>query len=426
MLIPLRRRNFALLWLGTLISLVGDGIFVVALAWQALDLDNDPTSLALVGLAWTLPQVVVLLLSGYVVDRFDRRRVLLFSDAARGAIVAAMGTLIVSDAMTLESLYVLVALYGLAEAFYLPAFGAIVPDLVDVDDLVHANALDQFIRPGMLQVVGPIVAGALIAAADPGVAFLADAVTFAVSAAAILAMDRRQIKVPTRDEPPGRPLAEIAEGLRYVRRQRWLLVTLLTAAVAYLAFYGPFQVLVPFLIRNELDAGAGALGLVLGAGGVGALAGAVLVSHRGMPRRTISFMFGAWAVALACLAGFGVSAAVWQAAVASFVLNALLTSAIVVFTTLKHVLVPQGLMGRVSGVEWLVVSGLLPVSFALTGPIAAAAGTRETLIGAGVAAALTVLLFMQARGLRDVERDPRVVSLARREPAPGAAVSADG
>ncbi|MBA2311962.1 MAG: MFS transporter, partial [Actinobacteria bacterium] len=135
---PLKIRDFALLWSGMTVSLLGDGIYIVALAWQVYELSNVPTALSIVGVAWTAPMVLFLLLGGVMSDRVDRRKVLILSDTIRGIAVAAIGVLSITGTIQLWHMFVLVAVYGVGDAFFGPAFGAIVPDLVPRNMLLEA------------------------------------------------------------------------------------------------------------------------------------------------------------------------------------------------------------------------------------------------------------------------------------------------
>src|SRR5262249_38540861 len=214
MLAPLKLRDFRLLWMGMTISLLGDGVFLVAIAWQVYLLTNAPTALAVVGLAMTLPQILFLLLGGVVSDRIDRRRVMLWADVVRGLAIATMGVLSVTGAVELWHLMALSALYGAGTAFFGPAFDAIVPDIVPPELLGEANSLDQFVRPAALRLLGPAAGGALIAAVGVGWAFVLDGASFAVSVATLLAMRPRPIERAEGDESAAR---EIREGFSYVR-----------------------------------------------------------------------------------------------------------------------------------------------------------------------------------------------------------------
>src|SRR3954469_3752597 len=196
-LAPLRHREFRLLWTGMSTSLIGNGILLVALAWQVYDLSGVPAAMSVVGVALSLPQVATLLIGGVVSDRFDPRRVMLVSDLVRCAVMATLAALSLSGVVRLWEIVVLTAVYGAAAGFFGPAFDALVPRLVAEPDLVAANALDQFIRPVGIQIFGPMLGGAVIGIAGTGWAFAADAATFAVSAACLLAMRSSAVKTPS-------------------------------------------------------------------------------------------------------------------------------------------------------------------------------------------------------------------------------------
>ena len=161
---PLRAsRDFRVLWAGMTVSLIGDGIFLIAIAWTAFKLWNAPAALSVIGIAMTVPTIVCLLAGGAVSDRFDRRLVLVASDLARAAAVALLAGLAMADSLTFPLLAVLAAAYSAAGAFFTPAFEAIVPSVVAEDDLAAANSLDQFVRPLALRLVGPALGGLVVA-----------------------------------------------------------------------------------------------------------------------------------------------------------------------------------------------------------------------------------------------------------------------
>src|SRR3954453_8817143 len=158
----LRDREFRLLWTGMSTSLIGNGILLVALAWQVYELSGVPAAMSAVGVALSLPQVVTLLIGGVVSDRFDPRRVMLVADLVRCARMATLAALSISGVVRLWEIVVLTTVYGGATGFFGPAFDALVPRLVAEPDLVAANALDQFIRPVGLQILGPMLGGGAI------------------------------------------------------------------------------------------------------------------------------------------------------------------------------------------------------------------------------------------------------------------------
>jgi MFS family permease len=399
LLAPLRHRDFAVLWLGMAVSLVGDGIFFVAVAWESYSLWNAPAALSIVGIGMTVPTVAFLLVGGVVSDRFDRRLVMVWADSLRAVAVATLAALVLMHELHFWQLVALVALYGIGTAFFTPAFEAIVPELVPSADLPAANSLDQLIRPIALRLLGPILGGVLIALGT-GIAFALDAGSFAASLIAVLALRR----VPRlRPEVEVSTVSALKEGLQFVRRRVWLWGTLLSAAITYLVFLGPAEVLLPFVVKNDLHGSAGTLGLVLAAGGVGAVGGAAFMGHRGHPRRDVTVMYLTWTVATFAIAGYGLATAAWQLMAACLVFNALEAAGTIVWATIKQRHVPASMLGRVSSLDWLISIGLLPISFALTAPVAGAIGARTTLIGAAIVGGVVTFGALLLPGMRNIE-----------------------
>jgi MFS family permease len=399
LLSPLRFRNFAVLWAGMTVSLLGDGIFLIAVAWESFVLWNAPTALAIVSIGMTIPTIAFLLFGGVVSDRYDRRVVMGCADGLRALAVGAIALLVFSGQLQFWELVALVALYGVGTAFFTPAFEAIVPDLLPDDELPSANALDQFVRPIALRLVGPVVGGALVAV-SAGLAFAIDALSFVATLVAVLAI-RPRPHARVGDHPSA--AAALQEGFQFVRSRTWLWGTLGSAALAYLVFLGPAEVLLPFVVKNELHASAGTLGLVLAAGGVGAVGAAAFMGRHGHPKRDVTVMYVTWTLATLAVAGYGIATAAWQLMVACLAFNALEAAGTIVWATIKQRHVPGALLGRVSSLDWLVSIALLPLSFALTGPVAAEIGARATLVGAAVIGAAVTLAAYFLPGMRDIE-----------------------
>jgi MFS family permease len=400
LLAPLRHRDFRLLWSGMCVSLLGDGIFLVAMAWQVYALSNAPTALALVGITMTVPTIALLLLGGVLSDRFDRRRIMVAADVVRGLAVGLLALLSLTGALELWHIAALAAVYGGGTAFFSPSFDALVPEVLPAEDLAQANALDQFVRPIALRLAGPALGGVLIEVLGAGTAFALDAASFVVSAAALLAM-APGARAPAAEA--GTVTGDIAAGLRYIRSHVWLWATFASAAIAYLLFMGPAEVLLPFVVKNDLHGSAADLGIVFAAGGIGSVGCALLVGQRGLPRRDITFMYVAWTLATLAVAGYGLATAVWQLMLASLAFNALETAGTIVWATAKQRHVPAALLGRVSSLDWLISIGLLPLSFALTGPVSAAIGARTTLIAAGLLGGVVTFAALLLPGMRAVE-----------------------
>jgi MFS family permease len=405
LLTPLRQRDFALLWGGMTVSLLGDGIYFVAIAWQVYALSNAPTALSVVGVAWTLPTVIFLLVGGAISDRRERRRLLLVANLVEAGAIGLIGVLSVTGALELWMLFVLVAIYGAAEAFFIPAFDAIVPTLIAPEHFTAASALDQFVRPLTAQLLGPALGGVLLAVTRPGVAFLVDAGTFVISIALIVSMRRTAAaRTSVAAKSLRATLGEIADGFRFVRANPWLWATLLGASLSLLAFFGPSQVLLPYLVKNRLHSGGGLFGVVRAAGGVGAVASALAIARAGLPRRRVTFMFVAWSTQSLLLVAYALATGAWTFVLISLLSGAFGAGANVVWGSLMMTLVPDGLRGRVSSFDWMVSIGLIPLSFAITGPIAQAVGATTTLLAAGCLGGTAMIAFLAVPGVRDPER----------------------
>src|SRR4051794_3878131 len=145
LLTPLRHRDFRLLWVAMCVSLLGDGAFLVALAWQVYQLSDAPTAMGLVGIAMTVPTIAFLLLGGVASDRFERRRLMLAADVARLVAGSVLAALALTGSLALWHVMVVVVVYGTGQAFFAPAFDAIVPQLLPERELAQANALDQVV-----------------------------------------------------------------------------------------------------------------------------------------------------------------------------------------------------------------------------------------------------------------------------------------
>ncbi len=373
-------RDFTLFWLGSTVSLLGDGIYFVAIAWEVYHVSNRPSALAYVGAAWTLPQLISLLFTGAISDRLDRRRMMMFANATSGIAIGGIAVMTLLGAVTLWQLWILVAVHGVGVALFIPAAGAFVPEIVPVERLVEANVLRQFIRPLTLRLVGPALGGVLVAALGPGQAFLADSLSFLIALIAVAMIRPR----PRARSESTRLSHEVFTGLRFIRSERWLWVSLVAAAAWLLVYVGPLEVLLPFLVRNKISLDARALGLVFAAGGVGAITFAYLVGRKGLPQRALVLMYAVWSLSMFALATLGLATALWQAMLASFFIFGLLSTGEIVWQTMLQRRVPNELLGRVASVDWFASAALVPISFVLTGPIAGAVGAAKTVLGAGL------------------------------------------
>ena len=291
---PLRHRDFRLLWTGLAVSLIGSGLWLVALAWQVIELGGGPTELSLVTALYSVGLLAFVLVGGIAADRLPQRLVMLAADLVRAAILLVLGWLSLTGDLRIWHLAAGGLVVGAGEAFFIPSYTAILPHLLPESELLAANGLEGTLRPLAQQATGPVLGGVAVAALSPGVAILTGGLTYLVSAGCLLAMNVRPAKgAPT---APGLAsvFADLREGFGYVRRTSWLWATLLFALALVLFIVGPLEVLLPFAIRDNLGGGADDYGLALAAFGVGGAAGALAISSRRLPRRYLTVMILMW------------------------------------------------------------------------------------------------------------------------------------
>jgi MFS family permease len=400
-LTPLRvARDFRLLWSGATASLVGDGAFLVALAWQVYAMSGGPGGMSLVGIAMTVPTIAFLLVGGVASDRFERRWLLIGADLLRALAVALLAGLTIGGQLELWHVVVLAAFYGTGSAFHAPAFDALVPEILHGERLTQANALDQLIRPLALRLAGPALGGLIVGIAGAAGVFLLDCATFLAAAGTVLMMSPSTRELTADQDAGASMLSDLRDGWRFVRGHAWLWATFASAAIAYLLFMGPVEVLLPWVVKTGMHGSAFDLGLVFAAGGLASMATALGIGKLGLPRKGITYMLVAWTLATLAVAGYGAATAIWQLMLASAAFNALETAGTIVWATTKQRHVPQHLLGRVSSLDWLISVGLLPLSFALTGPVSGAIGVRATLIAAGLLGAIVTLAALYVPGMR--------------------------
>jgi Transmembrane secretion effector len=412
----LRHRDYGLLWGGQTVSVVGDGIFTIALALETLRVSDHASTLAYVQAARIAPNALLLLFAGALVDRLPRRLVVLSADAMRAGAVALLAALVAGHAMSITGLVALSAVVGIGDAFFYPAYRAIMPELLPADLLTQGNAFNTASQTIGLSFLGPAVGGVIVAAGGTGTAFAIDAGTFVISALCLLMMGR--VPAPA---PSGRSLvADAREGIRWTMRQRWLWYGTLAAGLANFAAFSPTAVTWPLIVRDVLHQGPAAYGATFAAAGAGGLLAAVVAGRLGSPRRRMSVIWAAWATAGVAVAGVGVAPDVIVVATCGAITFFGLTYGNLLWGALMQMAVPGPMLGRASSVDWLFSICLSPLGVVFAGALASSIGVRATvLVGAAVAAASCLVVFVP--GVRDPDRPDYEPA-----PLPGEAVTEPG
>ena len=380
---PLRRRDVRLLLAGSTVSLVGDGVYGIAMAVLVLHLTGSATALAAMAVVNLVPRVVFGLLGGVLADRLSRRVILAVCDVVRLLVVGVLGVLVLLGEPPFWLLLVLVAPLGAASGAASPAFSAVLPDLVDEEELVAAGGLLGTVSPLAQMVVGPVLGGVL-AAWNPGIALLVDAATFAVSAGCVLALR------PLREHeagPRALPWADFREGLAYVRRTPWLAVNLLSGLVITFVVSGTMQML-PVLVSRGYGAPTASFGYLIAVGGVAATVAAAVVGSRPRPRRPLASSYAAYALGLGAVGGLGLAPGPVVGAAFMVLFFAGATAGNVFQDSVLGSRVPRELRGRVGSLDWVAATAAAPLSVVVAALSVEHAGIRPTYVVAGLAAAV--------------------------------------
>lgn len=407
---PLRHESYRWLFGTLVVSLLGAGLLIVALVWQVVALGGGPSALSAVTSASAVGMLVTTLLGGALADRIPQKRILLGVEVVQSAAIGVIAALSLTGLLDIWHLSAVSLITGLAAGLYYPAYSALLPSLLPADDLLAANGLEGVLRPTLVQAAGPALASALIALSSPGLALLAAAIAALGAALLVVRLPATPVRrelVDTGQHPVAAVLADVREGWVYMIRTPWLLATLLYASVMILVMMGPFEVLVPFAIKDMAGGGPGEHAFVLAAFGIGGALGSLTVASFRLPRRYLTVMNLLWGIGCIPLVAFGVSSQVWVMVVAGFVMGAMFNGGMVIWGTLLQRRVPPALLGRVSSLDFFVSLAFMPVSMALAGPVSELIGLRATFLIAGlVPTALAVITIVWARLLTDEIEHP--------------------
>jgi hypothetical protein len=406
-------RDFNLLFGGSSISALGDQFTLVALPWLVLKLTGDPAALGVVLAVMALPRAAFMLIGGAVVDRMSPRRVLLGARAINAACIAILAILVLTGSIHMWMVYLLSLCIGLATAFAYPAGSAILPQLVQPQQLRSANALLMGMRQ-LSMFAGPVLAGVIIsvgasghhqALADArgmGLAFSIDAISFLFSLASLAMIRIHSDRHPP--QPIGSVFANVAAGIRYIWADLPLRAFILYGAVVAVFVGGPIQVGLPVLANTRLNLGAASLGILMTANGGGILVGSFL---SGIGTRLVRGRLGLMVLGIDSTAGLALAG---LTQVHSTFTGAVLLACVGVLSGVMQIAlytwiqqrVSQEMMGRTMSVLLFTFMGLGPVSAALAGALLKVISLTALFAGAGLTLTAIALACLNSRELRNI------------------------
>lgn len=404
-----RNRDFRVFLGGQGISAFGDAISFMAVPLLVLALTGSGAAMGLVGVLQLLPDLLFGLVAGALADRWDRRRLMLYADIGRAALTALIPLAALVGADTMTVILLVTAPINLLRVLFMAGYTAAMPSLVGRDEVGRANGYSEAIF-SLSFVAGPAMAGLLVTFIGVAPTLAIDALSFLVSAVALVFV-RRPLQM-TAERAPRRIASEIAEGVRYIAQERTLRVVV--------AFWGIVSVvtapLVPAVIFYlTLDRGQTpeTVGIVISAYGVGYLIGAVLAGRLAR-RRLGSLMLLANALNAAVLAGFAMVDAVPLVVLASLGIGIMGALTLISYITLRATIPPDELLGRVGSTARTVSLGLSPVGLFAGGLLLDTVGGRPTILLMAALAAIASALFAASSHMRRAAagRHPRPLAAA--------------
>lgn len=390
--------QFARLFIGQSLSVLGDRVSFVAVPFAVLSVGGSASDVGLVAAAGLVPMLLFTLLGGVLADRFRRHRIMLASDVVRFAVQGLIATLLLTGVAEVPHLVLLMIVFGTADAFFMPASTGLVPLVVGADRLREANALRGFVQSSGL-VLGPALAGGLVALAGPGGALALDALTFAVSAAFLARLKPRATAAGTVQLPTGGTfLGELRAGWAQVRSRTWVWSGMAAMAVYHVAVLPSVFVLGPVLAEQEWG-GAASWSVVVAAFGIGSVVGDVC-AYRLRITRPMALAAAALAVAScqAIIIGSGGSLAL--IAILEAVTGVAVSLFFVLWETALQTHVPEAALSRVSSYDHLLSAGLMPLGLALAGPVSESIGVRPTLCAMTAIAVPAALILVCVPAVR--------------------------
>jgi MFS family permease len=371
-----RHRNYRLFYTGQAISLSGSWMQTVAQSWLVLELTDSKVALGVVTMLQFLPITLFVLIAGVVADRVQKRDLILATRVLAMGQAVLLALLVATDQVELWQVYVLALVLGLSTAFEQPARQAFAMEMVGKDDLMNAVALNTGLFNGA-RVIGPSIAGVIIAVVGLEAAFFINAVSFLPTIWALLAMDMSKLHtVEAKRDGPGNPFRELGEGISYaLRTPATFLIIIIAFFIGMFGFN--FLVVLPLVARYTLDGGAVLLGFLWAALGIGAVVSALVLAARRTVRWRTIFLGGAAFSVL--LMGIALSDAVPLTVVLLLALGVALTAFAATANTALQLSTPDHLRGRVMGLWMLLFAGSTPFGAYLTGFLAEEIGVQEAI-----------------------------------------------
>lgn len=410
----LKHRPFALLWTGQTTSRLGDSLYRIALAWWVLEKTRSAVAMGTVLILSQIPLLLFLLIGGVVVDRLPRIRIMFVSDVLSGLVIAFVAVFSWFDLLQIWHIYIASMLFGFVEAFFFPAYQAVIPQITPPELLISANSLNG-LSQRVTGIVGPALGAALVAAGGTSITFGLDALSFFFSAFCVLPLLRSslnqtqgQIAEAMNKRKPAKEalkqgFTDLLAGFKLVIRIPWIWITILLFGFINILDAGPRAVAMPFLIKEDLGGDVELLGLFGSAASLGFVLGMIwLGQHVRLHRRGLLAYLSILVVG-AVLLPFAFKLPVPILIAAMFIGGFSVSIFSLIWTHTLQEMVPGDMLGRVSSIDALGSFVLLPIGFALAGWATDLLGAPTVFLIGGIGVMAIVLLGLSHPAIRNLD-----------------------
>ncbi|MCA2001436.1 MAG: MFS transporter [Chloroflexi bacterium] len=406
-------RPFALLWTGQTVSRLGDNLHRIALAWWVLEKTGSASAMGTALVLSQIPLLIFILIGGIVVDRFPRVRIMFLSDLLSGTVVAFIAVFAWLDVLEIWHIYIASLLFGFVEAFFFPAYNAVIPQIVPADMLTSANSLNG-LSQRIMGVIGPIVGASLVAAGGTSLAFVLDSFSFFISAVFVFFLLRSGLgDMPKKEEgmmksrslrqTVKRGILDLREGFDAVIAVPWIWITIIIFGFLNIMEGSPRAVSLPFLIKDDLGADVAVLGWFGSAFSTGYVLSALVLGQFKRLRRRGLLGYLAILINGIILLLFGLKFPIPVLTVAMGIYGFCFNVFGLIWSVTLQEMVPHEKLGRVYAIDSLGSWVLLPVGFALAGWATDLVGAPTVFLAGGAGTILMILLGLAHPAIRNLD-----------------------
>lgn len=402
--------NFKLLWVSKLISQLGDKFFSIALAWWILQETDSTVSMGFFLFASVVPGIIFGFFTGALCDRWNRKRIMVITDAIRGILVLTISILAYLDILMVWQVFVIGICLSIMAAFFDPSSQAILPDIVVKEDLKKANSMCQMVS-GLCSTLGPMLGALIVSFFGTGMVFLLNSISF-FAAVLLTGMMRYKPMYRSSEKVRSTIMSDIREGLYFIRKRNHMVAVLVVIGAAHF-FVGSLSVSLPFLANSLTGKGVNNLGSLEMLMGIGLLSGAafrrltknVTATEKGSPSVSglmkLMLCYGVCFLFLSA-AGFFHMSSVALYLPSMFLIGVIMANASIFWQLLLQINTPSEMMGRVCGIASLIGNASLPIAYGIIGIVLNYCGIASVMLFSGVSLMILSIIFMKGQSRSDL------------------------